>query len=169
MVVEGFSEHELTHLLQPSIILIHTLQLLIEFQQLPDDHLQGNSIIEVLSDDIPHQIPRIRYFRHYSYINQMHTYRLPQRKALPNLDHVFTMDIALRKTLRLHLVMLLLRKDYYVDLVEGYIDLVEISWQGLELVEEVFVHLRVFEYFFEGLEFGVGLGVLGLVLHVKIL
>lgn len=65
--------------------------------------------------------------------------------------------------------MLLLREDYYVDLIEGYIDLVEISWQGLKLAEEEVVHLRVFEDFFDGLELGVGLDLLGMVLHVKIL
>ena len=47
--------------------------------------------------------------------------------------------------------MLFLREDNYVDLVKGYIDLVEISWQGEKLVKQVPVNLRVPEDLFDGL------------------
>ena len=74
MIVEGFSKCELADLLQPSIILIHALQLLIEFQKLADDDLQGYRVIELLSDDVSHQIPRIRHLWLYGCIDKMHSH-----------------------------------------------------------------------------------------------
>ena len=65
--------------------------------------------------------------------------------------------------------MLLLREDDDVDLIEGYIDLVEIPRQWLQLVDEEFVHLRVLEDFVDGLVLKASLGLLQMVLHVKIL
>lgn len=65
--------------------------------------------------------------------------------------------------------MLLLREDDDVDLIEGYIDLVEIPRQWLQLVDEEFVHLRVLEDFVDGLVLMVSLGLRQMVLHVKIL